>query len=561
MGQRLDKGSFATSQSSQGQVKTRGFFGRAAFRLHRGGERTDDFTSSCLEVLGPLNTLDGFQKILLQVLDQAPALISVTTGSDHVIQAANRRYLEMIGDRPVLGVPARQAFPDLTPDQFAILDTVYATGRGESGSEIAVRLSTPAGPQTRYFNYSLEPLRNEAGEVYGLISHSVDITEQVQARQALEERTAELERASERLRLAAEAGRLGAWEWEVGTGRVIWSPELERLHGLEPGTFGGTFEDYQSDMHPDDRERVLVTIADNVRERKPHLLEYRIVLPDGSVRWLEARGRMILGPDGELERLLGICMDVTTRKEQEQEARRWTEELARRERELERTNRELDAFAYAASHDLRAPLRGVASLAQWIEEDLEAHDALRDETREMLHLMKNRTHRMEGLIEGLLQYSRAGRASRAAEPVDTGALAREVVDLLAPPEGAHIEIAGDLPTLVTERLPLQQVLMNLLGNAVKHGGGRSAHVRLSSRADGDFQEFAVQDHGPGIAPEFHERIWGVFQTLEARDDLEATGIGLALVRKIVEAAGGRAWVESRPGEGATFRFLWPRRTA
>lgn len=508
--------------------------------------------------MAPLNalhgdpSLGGFQKILLQVLDQAPALISVTTGPDHVIQAANQRYLEMMGDRPVLGLPARQAFPDLTDEQFAILDAVYATGQGQSGAELGLRVPTSEGPQTRYFNYSLEPLRDEAGRVYGLISHSVDITEQVLARQALE-------RASARLRLAAEAGRLGAWEWEVCTGRVIWSPELERLHGLEPGTFGGTFEDYQSDIHPEDRDRVLATIAENVRELKPHLLEYRIVLPDGSIRWLEARGRMIVTPEGELERLLGICMDVTSRKEQEQEARRWTEELARRERELERTNRELDAFAYAASHDLRAPLRGVASLAQWIEEDLEAQGSLREETREMLHLMKNRMQRMEGLIEGLLQYSRAGRAAREAERVDTGALAREVVDLLAPPPGACLEIADDLPVLLAERLPLQQVLLNLLGNAVKHGGGGSAHVQLTSRAVGDFQEFSIRDHGPGIAPEFHERIWGVFQTLEARDDLEATGIGLALVRKIVEAAGGRAWVESRPGDGATFRFLWPRR--
>jgi light-regulated signal transduction histidine kinase (bacteriophytochrome) len=221
---------------------------------------------------------------------------------------------------------------------------------------------------------------------------------------------------------------------------------------------------------------------------------------------------------------------------------------------LEKTNRELDQFAYVASHDLKAPLRGIANLAQWIEEDLQ--DRLGDDTREMLALMRTRMHRMEALIDGLLQYSRAGRVHQAAERIDTRRLVSEIVDLISPPDGVTIEVADDLPTITAERLPLQQVLMNLVGNAVKHAARDDARVSISARRAGSFWEFAVADNGPGIEPQYRDRIWGIFQTLETRDKVEGTGIGLALVKKLVEAQGGRAWVESTPGQGATFRFSW-----
>jgi PAS domain S-box-containing protein len=369
----------------------------------------------------------------------------------------------------------------------------------------------------------------------------------------------------ERLSLAVEAARLGTWQWDIKNDRVLWSMELERMHGMEQGAFAGTFEASQSDIHPDDRERVLQTIEETIRLRKPYLLEYRIILPDGSVCWLEARGRMFFDALGEPDRLVGVCMDVTERKrseealkQSEQNLRVRAEELARFAYALERSNRELDAFAYAASHDLRAPLRGIANLAQWIEEDLQSQDRLPPETAEMLQLMRSRMHRMEALIEGLLQYSRAGRVRQAPETVSTKKLVRDIVDLLAPPEDVTISISPDLPTFVTTRLPLQQVLLNLIGNALKHANREHAEVAITSADAGPSFEFSVTDNGQGIPEEFQDRIWGIFQTLEARDKVEGTGIGLALVKKLVDAEGGRVWVESEPGQGATFKFLWPK---
>jgi light-regulated signal transduction histidine kinase (bacteriophytochrome) len=223
---------------------------------------------------------------------------------------------------------------------------------------------------------------------------------------------------------------------------------------------------------------------------------------------------------------------------------------------LERSNRDLDHFAFAISHDLRAPLRGIANLSAWIEEDLEAR--LSETSREHLHLLRGRVHRLEDMVRGVYAYSRAGRDAGAPERIDCAALAHEIIELLAPPSVLRIELAPDLPVVHAPRAPLQQVLMNIVANAIKHNTSAAPRVELGARPCGDAWEFYVRDNGPGIAPRYHAQIWGLFQTLRSRDLADSTGIGLAIVRRIVETHGGRAWVESEEGAGATFRFTWPK---
>ncbi|HMG56959.1 MAG TPA: ATP-binding protein, partial [Kofleriaceae bacterium] len=222
---------------------------------------------------------------------------------------------------------------------------------------------------------------------------------------------------------------------------------------------------------------------------------------------------------------------------------------------LEASNQELDQFAYVASHDLKAPLRGIANLSQWIEDDL--GDRLDDQSRGHLHLLRGRVVRLENLIAGILAYSRAGRDSSEQAAVDVGGLVAEVWELLAPPAAARLEVAAPLPQLRTSRVQLQQILLNLFGNAIKYNAERALTIRIAAQRTGRRWEFAVADDGIGIAPEFADKIWGLFQTLERRDKVESTGIGLSVVRKIVESHGGKAWVESELGRGATFRFTWP----
>lgn len=224
--------------------------------------------------------------------------------------------------------------------------------------------------------------------------------------------------------------------------------------------------------------------------------------------------------------------------------------------ELDESNKDLDQFAYVASHDLKAPLRGISSLSQWLEEDLA--EVLTPEAREHLSLLRNRVQRMEGLINGILDYSRAGRVRSRPELVNTNKLVHEVIEMLSVPADAVVEVPTELPQLYTERVPLQQVFLNLIGNAVKHCKRADPRVTITARDAGEFVEFAVSDNGPGIAPEFHERIWGIFQTLEPRDVVEGTGIGLSVVKKIVNHKGGRVELESREGAGAKFVFTWPK---
>lgn len=223
---------------------------------------------------------------------------------------------------------------------------------------------------------------------------------------------------------------------------------------------------------------------------------------------------------------------------------------------LARSNRELDQFAYVASHDLKAPLRGIANLAAWIEEDLA--DRMTDAAREQVTLLQGRVRRMEALIDGILSYSRAHRVREKPERVAVRALVLEQIDLLAAPPEASVIVPAEMPELVCERVPFQQVWMNLLSNALKHAGRVDPRVEVSVSDAGSCWEFAVKDNGPGIDPRYHERIFGLFQTLVSRDVVEGTGIGLATVKKIVESRGGAVSLESALGAGATFRFRWPK---
>jgi signal transduction histidine kinase len=226
--------------------------------------------------------------------------------------------------------------------------------------------------------------------------------------------------------------------------------------------------------------------------------------------------------------------------------------------ELQRSNRELDQFAFVASHDLKAPLRAINHLASWIAED--AAGVLPLPSREHLEKLQARVQRMGILLDDLLAYSRAGRQRHPAEIVDIAELIRDVIEMVVPPPGFVINSVGRLPVLSVERTPLEIVFRNLIGNAIKHHHNPAAGVvEVSAQEQGDFVEFAVKDNGPGIAPEFHQRIFEMFQALKPRDQIEGSGIGLAVVKRSVESRGGTIQVESSLEGGATFRFTWPKR--
>ena len=247
--------------------------------------------------------------------------------------------------------------------------------------------------------------------------------------------------------------------------------------------------------------------------------------------------------------IIASVVDVTERRDAENKFLRYT-------RQLEKSNRDLDEFAYVASHDLRSPLQGVKNLANWIRDD--NADSLSDDSQRHLKLMLERIARMERLLDDLLRYSRIGRVDQTLSEVDVSQLLATIIDSLPRPDGISITVESEMPVLVTPIAPLDLALRNLVQNAIKHHDRMQGKIVISVSDEGNFFHFSVRDDGPGILPEFHERVFKMFETLQPRDDVEGSGMGLSIVKKAVEHMGGKIWVDSQLGQGATFTFSWPK---
>lgn len=310
--------------------------------------------------------------------------------------------------------------------------------------------------------------------------------------------------------------------------------------------------------------------------RVPTLLEAAL---EAALRGTRLSLDLRVGPDDEFSRVrflpvggLRVALVIEPSSEEERDPRELEHKLRARTKlleeanrrlsaksaELERRNRELDRFAYAASHDLRAPLRSIELLARWIGEDAAEH--LPDASKEHLATLKGRIERMDALLRGLLDYSRAARLPSTFERVDLGPLVRRCIELIGPPSGFEFIVAEDLPSIQSVPQALERVFMNLLDNSVKHHHRDSGRVSVSWRPapKEGFIEFTVEDDGPGVDPRYHARMLEMFQTLRPRDEVEGAGIGLALVRRVVESAGGRLSLDSAAGQGMRVRFTWPR---
>jgi signal transduction histidine kinase len=225
--------------------------------------------------------------------------------------------------------------------------------------------------------------------------------------------------------------------------------------------------------------------------------------------------------------------------------------------QLAKINQELTSFAYMVSHDLKAPLRGINTLSEWLEEDL--GENLAHEQKEQMRLLRERVQRMDALINGLLDYSRIGRVRSPELTIDVNNELKNVIDSISTPEEIQIKVISKMPRLKTIGIHLTQVFQNLISNAVIHHPGPKGNIEISGSEVGNYWEFAIRDDGMGIEPQYQETIFEMFHTLQTNTDIESTGIGLALVRKIVDEHGGSVWVESDgiPGQGSTFHFTWP----
>ncbi len=317
--------------------------------------------------------------------------------------------------------------------------------------------------------------------------------------------------------------------------------------------------------HPDDMEADATAYERFLSGRlAQNLAEKRYLTKAGEIVWAYVTASAVRNQQGELIYFIATIQDITQRKQANLALKKQKNDLLTVNMlltdtmaKLEQRNQELDQFAYVTSHDLKAPLRAIANLATWIEEDL--GDGLPAENIEQFELLKNRVHRMEGLINGLLEYSRVGRKQQQAERVDVGKLLADIVDSLSPLGQFSVEIAPEYAsTRQPEECRYSRYFANLISNAIKHHDRPDGKVQVQVDERESAYEFAVTDDGPGIDAAYHQKIFTIFQTLRARDDLESTGIGLSIVKKTVEAEGGKISLASKVGEGSTFRFTWPK---
>jgi PAS domain S-box-containing protein len=384
------------------------------------------------------------------------------------------------------------------------------------------------------------PRFTQDGSFTGYIGSAVDMTERKQVEE-------QLQRSQEQLAEAQRVAHLGSWEWDIETDAVAWSEECFRLFGRDPQEVPITYARFLESVHPEDRERVRQDVEQALEKREPYDLDYRVLHPNGTVRVLHGRGKVILDADGRPFKVIGTAQNVTERKQAE-------ESLAKHAAELTRSNAELERFAYVASHDLQEPLRMVTSFTQLLAKRY--RDKLDKDADEYIAFILDGTRRMHELINDLLAYSRVGRYEQQFKPTNCGeVLSRVLGNLRAAIADTGAQVTHDpLPTLVADRFQLEQLLQNLLSNALKFRGEEPPRIHVSARQQGSEWVFSVRDNGIGVDPQFAGRIFVIFQRLHSRKEYPGTGIGLAICKKIVERHGGRIWVESEPGRGATFYF-------
>ncbi len=497
-----------------------------------------------------------------------------------------------------------------------------------------------------------------------IIAVARDITERKRAEEALK-------KSEERLRVALSAAQMGTWRWDLSTNQDTRDASFNGILGLEAVKSSQPVEDFLQRVHPEDRDMVDGEIQRTLREHCAYLAEFRIVCPDGAVRWLRDQGKPIYDQNDHILYLTGAVVDITERKQAEEKLKQAAEEwittfnsitdlvsiqdkdfklvrvnkvfadafkakpeeligkvcyeiihgtkeppavcphkqtldtkkpqraeyfephlgfyveastspifdekgdviasvhivkdITERKRaeerqaellkEVESVNKELKDFAYVVSHDLKAPLRGIKTLADWMVTDYA--DKLDEDGREQVNLLSSRVSRMHNLIDGVLQYSRVGRVKEKHIKINLNELVPEVIDTIVPPENIEITVEDKLPVVEFEETRIIQMFQNLLSNAVKYMDKPQGRITIGCVQENGFWKFSVSDNGPGIEERYFEKIFQIFQTLSPRDEVESTGVGLSVVKKIVEMYGGKIWVESKPGEGSTFFFTLP----
>ena len=428
--------------------------------------------------------------------------------------------------------------------------------RGETATGAEYGLRRKDTGETWVGSYSFAPIRDRDQRIVGSVVTARDITERKRKEETLLT-------ATRRLALATASGNIGVWDWDIRAGSMAWDDRMLLLYGITREAFRGGFEDWRDALHPEDLDPALAVSAAALKGEAPYDTEFRLRLRDGRTRWIKATGLVLRDAGGAPVRMIGLNQDITEQREAQAEVQRLAQTLEQRVQErtaqLEAAYREQEAFSYSVSHDLRGPLRGIDGFSQVLLEDY--RDRLDATGRSHLARIRAGVQRMGQLIEDLLKLSRLNRGELDRTQVDLSGLGRKVAGQLAQANpDARVE-AVIQPGLVVHADPflLQEMLENLLGNAWKFTSRRAdPRVELGGRVEpGGERVFFVRDNGAGFDMAHAGKLFSAFQRLHLVTEFDGTGIGLAIVQRIVHRHGGRIWAEAEVGKGATFQFTLP----
>jgi PAS domain S-box-containing protein len=492
------------------------------------------------------------------VIDNAAASI-VYCNTQGYFQFVNRRYAERFN--LTVDQVAGRKISDVLGSAYHVIEPYIK--RAESGETVEFEVKVPYEQiGARFIHCTYVPDCDSAGKVLGYVGLITDVTQ----RRVQEETIRESET---RLRTALDAGKLGTWEWDIVLNKVFWSDRIYEFHGLSHKEFDGTMDSFSKMIHPDDALLIGQKIQAALESKAPYEFEFRIVRPDGEVRWLYTSARVIFDETGKPLRMLGGTIDLTDRKRTEMALRAAQESLALHSGQLEKqvaertaslheTTQQLETFCYTVAHDLRAPLRAQQAFSYAL---LEEYGLLLDETaKDYLNRIINSASHLNQLVNDLLAYARLSREDLRFERIDCDDLVRVVLTQNATQiksRDATVTVEKGIPPVMGNELTLSLSMENLLSNAMKFvQAGVKPRIHIKGERRNDRVRIWIEDNGIGIAPEHQTQIFGVFHRLHTKA-YPGTGIGLALVDKAIQRMGGSVGVVSEGGQGSRFWLELP----